>query len=54
MKELLLDRIKQEGLRAYLFSVSGHFDAMSLPSLAEKFEMEIGKWRAAHLLLGRR
>jgi hypothetical protein len=43
MKDILLQRIKQEGLRAFLFTVSGHYDSISLAALAGKFELDLAR-----------
>eukprot|EP00730_Choanoeca_flexa_P001916 TRINITY_DN10838_c0_g1_i2.p3 TRINITY_DN10838_c0_g1~~TRINITY_DN10838_c0_g1_i2.p3 ORF type:complete len:261 (+),score=23.84 TRINITY_DN10838_c0_g1_i2:2521-3303(+) len=47
VKTMLGTKIREEAMRAYLFSVSGHYDAISLKTLATKFELDESKEKCA-------
>eukprot|EP00045_Choanoeca_perplexa_P010463 m.105791 g.105791 ORF g.105791 m.105791 type:complete len:927 (+) comp15291_c0_seq1:67-2847(+) len=40
VKAMLATKIREEAMRAYLFSVSGHYDAIGIKTLASKFELD--------------
>jgi hypothetical protein len=44
---MLATKIREEAMRAYLFSVSGHYDAISIKTLATKFELEESEFAQA-------
>ncbi|KAJ1988408.1 Translation initiation factor 3 subunit c [Dimargaris cristalligena] len=41
IKAMLTDRIKEEGLRTYLFTYAPFYDTMALPTLAAMFSLEL-------------